>query len=255
MSAIHVTRWGTEGPEVLLVHGGPQGGPEGGAGQFSGQQALASKGWQLVVPDRPGHGQSPEAGPEDMEVDAQWVAELLGERSHLVGHSYGGLIALAAAAARPEAVASLTLVEAPVFGVADEHPDVQAFRAELEQVSTSEATPLERLIAFGGIVRIAPSPDAVMPTMDQLDRMGEAVAEMRPPTEFDGAAALDAVHAAGIPVLAVTGAGNPAFGAIADAIARRTDGEHVVIATGNHFPHHDTEAFNDRLDAFLASAP
>ena len=46
-----------------------------------------------------------------------------------------------------------------------------------------------------------------------------------------------------------------AFGAIADAIARRTGGEHVVIATGNHFPHHDAQAFNDRLDAFLTSAP
>ena len=52
-------------------------------------------------------------------MDAIWAAEMVGESSHLVGHSYGGLIALAAAALRPTVVRSLTLIEAPVFSAAE----------------------------------------------------------------------------------------------------------------------------------------
>jgi pimeloyl-ACP methyl ester carboxylesterase len=43
---------------------------------------------------------------------------LLGEGAQLVGHSYGGLIAMCAAASRPDLVKSLTIVEAPAWAVA-----------------------------------------------------------------------------------------------------------------------------------------
>lgn len=36
---IHVTRWGTEGPRVVLIHGGVQGRLGGGPATFFGQQA------------------------------------------------------------------------------------------------------------------------------------------------------------------------------------------------------------------------
>ena len=48
---------------------------------------------------------------------------------HVVAHSYGGVISLLAAAMRPEAVRSLTLVEPPAFGVARGHPAVEDFVA------------------------------------------------------------------------------------------------------------------------------
>jgi pimeloyl-ACP methyl ester carboxylesterase len=70
---MHVTTWGS-GPRVVLVHGGAQGGPASGDQQWSGQQPLADRGFGLLVPDRPGHGQSPSRGPEDLEIDAVWVA-------------------------------------------------------------------------------------------------------------------------------------------------------------------------------------
>jgi pimeloyl-ACP methyl ester carboxylesterase len=52
---------------------------------------------------------------------------LLGDGAHLVGHSYGALGALFAAALRPDAVRSLTLVEPPVYGLARGYPAAEQF--------------------------------------------------------------------------------------------------------------------------------
>ena len=104
LSSIHIERWGSSGPRVVLVHGGAQGTETGGERNFAFQRPLAEQGWQLIVPDRPGHGRSPDPGrPDDAEADGAWVAELLGDGAHLLGHSYGGVIALCAAGLRPEA--------------------------------------------------------------------------------------------------------------------------------------------------------
>jgi len=53
---------------------------------------------------------------QDFEEDARDIAALLGDGAHLVGHSYGAVGALYAAALRPEAVHSLTVNEPPAFG-------------------------------------------------------------------------------------------------------------------------------------------
>src|SRR5262245_37383434 len=93
-SPIQVAHWGAKGPPVVLVHEGVQGTRMGGAAQFAPQRQLVERGWQMMVPDRPGHGQSASRGPDDMVADAQWVAQMLGDGAHLVGHSFGGGIAL-----------------------------------------------------------------------------------------------------------------------------------------------------------------
>jgi pimeloyl-ACP methyl ester carboxylesterase len=118
-TTIHVTRWGTEGPVVVMVHGGVQGRRIGGDEHFAKQRELVSRGWQLIVPDRPGHGQSAAPGrPDDVVLDADWVANLLGEGAHLVGHSFGGSVALFATAQRPKAIRSLTLIEPALLSLA-----------------------------------------------------------------------------------------------------------------------------------------
>jgi pimeloyl-ACP methyl ester carboxylesterase len=68
LDEIYITRWGS-GPPVVMVHGSAQGGPAGGAEQFGAQRPLVDHGWELVLPDRPGHGRSPSRGPEDLELD------------------------------------------------------------------------------------------------------------------------------------------------------------------------------------------
>ena len=75
------------------------------------KQRELSERWSLIIPSRPGFGASPALERNDFEVEAPMFAELLGDGAHLVGHSYGAVIALLAAAQRPEAVHSLTVSE------------------------------------------------------------------------------------------------------------------------------------------------
>jgi pimeloyl-ACP methyl ester carboxylesterase len=250
---INVTRWGTTGPLVLMIHGGPQGSAVGGVAAFAGQRSLSERGWQIVVPDRPGHGGSPSRGPEDMEQDAEWVAEMLpSEGAHIVGHSYGGCVALAAAASRPDAVRSLTLIETPIFAVAPDDPSVQAFREEHEQIMAAHLTPIERVARFAVMVRL-PQNLGPMPSPDELTRMGDALTTMRLPTQWDGGPAIEVVAHARVPGLIVTAGWSPAFETIGDALARRLSMSRVVIDAGHHFPQVRPE-FNDALEACLARA-
>src|SRR5688572_33498787 len=90
------------------------------------QQPLAQR-FELVMVERPCFPPNPLVDRVDFESDAPLVAELLEPGDHLVGHSYGGVIALLAAALRPEALRSLTVIEPPAIRVALDVPAVRAF--------------------------------------------------------------------------------------------------------------------------------
>src|SRR5262245_52969591 len=102
MSDLFVDCWGT-GTPVVLVHGSLA----TGADEWQAQRPLADEGFRLVVPDRRGYGKSPVAYGEDFLRDADEIVELMDDGAHLVGHSYGGLGVLFAAARRPEATLSV----------------------------------------------------------------------------------------------------------------------------------------------------
>src|SRR5262245_23855364 len=95
------------GPRVVYADGSVVNGPAMG----NEQRPLGER-WRLEVLNRRGYGKSPL--PEvrsDFEEDARDIAALLGDDAHLVGHSYGAIGALYAAALRPQAVRSLTINE------------------------------------------------------------------------------------------------------------------------------------------------
>lgn len=101
---------GDAGPPVLLVHG--FGGDLRGWGPV---QLALSRRFRTVSMDLPAHGGSSRtittAGTEHfVEVIAQVVRALGLDPAHLVGHSWGAELALAAADRHPESVASLTLI-------------------------------------------------------------------------------------------------------------------------------------------------
>lgn len=75
---------------------------------------LANRGWQVLVPDLPGHGHSygmPLTSIEDM---AAWCSEFLDaagvEEAHVIGHSQGGLVALELAKSFPQKVKSMSFI-------------------------------------------------------------------------------------------------------------------------------------------------
>ena len=75
---------------------------------------LAHHGWNVLAIDLPGHGKSGGQPPETVEAAADAVLALLKaqgvERAALVGHSFGSLIALEAAARAPAQISHLVMV-------------------------------------------------------------------------------------------------------------------------------------------------
>src|SRR5690349_13564239 len=128
---MHVSTLG-EGPSIVFVHGGG----EGGLSAWTAQLSLAER-FRLVVPYRPGYGESPSLGGEDFEAHAIPIAELLGDGAHLVGQSYGAIVAMLAAARRPEAVRSLTLIESGSSSIARGRPGVDDYERRMGALASA----------------------------------------------------------------------------------------------------------------------
>jgi pimeloyl-ACP methyl ester carboxylesterase len=249
---IHVTRWGA-GPPILMVHGSAQGNPAGGSDHWAAQRPLADQGWELVLPDRPGHGLSPSRGSEDFEADARWIAEMLGDGGHLVGHSYGGAASLCAAGLRPDAVRSLTLIEAPVFSAAADRREARELKDRLADASSAR-NPVVAVVKFARALGIPRGVLKPRPTLRQAWRMGKRARTMRHPWTWDAGTALAQVTDAHIPALIVTGGWSPGFEAIGDGLAQALGGQRVTMDVGHHFPQLADEGtpFNEVLGGFLA---
>ena len=135
--------WGA-GAKVVLVHGSLATGAE----EWQEQRPLANEGFRLLAMDRRGYGRSPAADGEDFLHDAADVAELMGEAAHLVGHSYGGLGALYAAARRPEATLSLTLLEPGAFALGQSNPSARALVHDVRSVWDEQLPDDEWVLRF-----------------------------------------------------------------------------------------------------------
>lgn len=106
---------------------------------------------------------------------------------------------------------------------------------------------------FGAFARI-PREELGVPTMEQLIAMGQGLAQMRSPSDWDGGAALGTIIRAKIPVLAITGGWSPRFDARGRGLAGMTAGHHRIVESGHHFPQLIEAPFNDALDAFMRAA-
>src|SRR5690348_6960782 len=98
---------------VVLVHGSVVNGDV----TWAAQRPLAEH-FELVIPNRRGFPPGGDVDRVDFEDEAEWLDPLVEPGTHLVGHSYGGVISLFAAARYADRLRSLTLIEPPAFGLA-----------------------------------------------------------------------------------------------------------------------------------------
>lgn len=129
---IAVESTGETGPAVLCCHS------TGLAGMQFRRLARSVAPRRVLMPDWLGYGASDRPGPEgkDWTVDRRALLQLLEAESEpvdLVGHSYGGFLALGLARDRPEKVCRVIVHEPVLWGalVADGSPEHKRHFAEL----------------------------------------------------------------------------------------------------------------------------
>jgi pimeloyl-ACP methyl ester carboxylesterase len=243
---LHTQRWGEQGSEVLLVHGSVVNGEM----TWAEQRPLADR-FRLTVVDRHGYFPNPAADHEDFEEDALDIVELLGEGVHLVGHSYGAVISLLAAAQRPEAVRSLTVIEPPAFGVALDRPEVAAFAAGIRPYWLNGPRDPEAFLR-GFLEMVGSSAQLPSPLPPPLLQNAKLLMVERDPTE--AVIPLERLRQAPFPKLVVSGAHSTVFDAVCDVLEKELAAERAVIPGSGHSVQRTGAPFNERLEAFLSSA-
>lgn len=224
---------------LVLVHGSVGTGPV----TWSAQAPLADR-FELVVVERSGYPPGPPKQWIDFAQQANELGALLRRGDHLVGHSYGGVVALLAAAEAE--LRSLTVNEPPAFGLARGDPAVEEFLAKMSRAPTE---PREYLAYFLPIVGVEMDvPERLPPVLEASTR---AAMVERPPHE----AVIPLVRLAErpFPKLVVTGAHNRALDAVADVLERELPAQRVVLpGAGHNLPR--APGYNEALTAFLEAA-
>ena len=243
---MYVVRVGGRGSAVLLVHGSTLPGWR----TWQAQRTLAEH-YRLVVPHRSGYPPNPPLDRIDFEVQAGEMADLIEPGMHVVGHSYGGLISLLAAARAGERVRSLSVIEPPAFGLARGNVAVEAIIGDLVAIGAEgKPTPREFLLRFAGALGArAGIPDPLPP---ELEASARATMAERLPWEAE--IPFDALRRARFPKLVFSGAHSPAFDAVCDVLVEQLGAARAVISGAGHSVQRTAEPFNRRLSEFIDGA-
>lgn len=136
--ALTVASWGKGEPVVLLHSGGMS------SRQWRKLGERLAGTWHVLAPDFLGSGDNPpwpEGQPFHFHQDVEAVAALLGtlpRSAHVVGHSYGGLIAMTLARLHPERVRSVAVFDPVTFGVLHRAEDAEG----LADLARAEGQPI-----------------------------------------------------------------------------------------------------------------
>jgi pimeloyl-ACP methyl ester carboxylesterase len=216
---------------------------------WSAQAPLAEQ-FEIVAPNRRGFPPGPGVEHVDFEDEAVWLDAFVEPGTHLVGHSYGGVIALLAAAHYPERLRSLTVIEPPAFGVARGVPAVDEFMTRIEEHWTNgPRDPGEFLRGFLSLVGSSTPPGNFTPELLQGAR---TLMVERPPSE--AVIPLDELARAPFPKLVVSGGHSPAFEAVCDMLGEGLGPERAVLPGAGHSIQRLGAPFNELLAAFVERA-
>ncbi len=226
MSDLFVESWG-QGAPVVLVHGSLATGSE----EWEAQRPLADEGFRLLVIDRRGYGRSPAADGEDFVADGEDIAGLMGDGAHLVGHSYGGLGAMMAAAHRPDATRSLVLLEPAAFALGQDRPAGRSLVEGIRSMWDLDSPDDEWVVRF--LKAVGSDPDEFPPDflaaavpLTPLLRRGRPGWYSELP--------LERLAEASFPKVVVSGGHSAGFDAVCDDVAERIGASRTVVAGAGH---------------------
>ena len=212
---------------------------------WAGVAAALGPGVTLTAPDQPGHGG---AAPWDGQNDYGAVALARAEAAlaacetpvHLVGHSFGAVLALASVG-RGAAVASLTLVEPVWFGLAEGLPG----RAANDALFAEIAQQTGRGDMAAATRRFTGSWDDGTPWDALTDRQRAYLTERMPLvlasdrlllSDLDGLGAPGGLERLAVPTLLIEGARSPAvIDEIQSTLVRRLPGaSRLIVPDAGH---------------------
>jgi pimeloyl-ACP methyl ester carboxylesterase len=243
MEKLASTTTGT-GPPVVLIHGGMN----TGAIAWFAQAELCDR-YRVRVYDRAGYGASASVSPgEDINLDARLIAAGLDEPAHVVGHSSGAIVAMYVAAQASTMIVSLTVIEPPAFRHVDDarlDEISSATDALMEDRESSDREWLKRFVALiGGDPQSEAVLDILEPHISTVRRSVTRAADIQLPIE--------AIRAAAMPVLVVSGGNHEAFEIVSDQIADELGARRAVIPGAGHAVQMTGRPFNETLERFLA---
>lgn len=277
LTNLHVSIWDNRSdklkraPSVLFIHGS---GNTFGEQSFEKQKPLAQQ-YRLLLVDRRGFGESPIATGErgDFANDAIDIIELLEENSqegvHVVGHSYGAIGSMIAAAERPEMVRSLTVIEPPMFNLATIKREFVVELIEEMELNFSRALspktkmlPIEYWTEFTKICGFEPPPIEFFRKMSEKEIKGIRTSMTeRPP--WEACVPFEKLANSQFAKLVVSGGWKKAppearerigtaYILVCETLQSILHAEWAIFEDADHWPQQLGESFNKRLIEFLS---
>jgi pimeloyl-ACP methyl ester carboxylesterase len=237
---------------IVAVHGSPV-----SHGSLQPLEALAEQGRPVIFYDQLGCGNSDR--PEDPAFWAKSMQRYVDEvrtlrrelglsRIHLLGHSWGGMVALEYGLTQPAGLASLVLASVPI-STPGLHAEIQHLIAALPPLPPEAPAGDRSLFDLRHICRIDPWPDFIVQSAAP-DKIVDTRAGKAKDQSWDITARL---HEIQVPTLITSGA----YDVVTPAIAKRTHDSipgsaWVLFTESSHYPHaEEPERYLNVVNAFL----
>src|SRR5829696_8540459 len=244
---------------LLVLHGGP-GGP---SDYLEPLEELADSGRPIVFYDQLGCGNSDQPNDPSLWRVELFLEELATVRQelgldhiHLLGHSWGGMLAMEYALTKPVGLASLILASSPASipqwiaeanRLRKELPqDVEETLRHHEEAATTDPAYEEAMQVFyqRHVCRLVPWPESWKRALDKLMANPEVYNTMFGPSEFHATGMLkewdirDRLGEIQLPTLVTSGRYDEATPAIAETVHRGIAGsEWVIFEQSSHMAH------------------
>ncbi|MDV6012015.1 alpha/beta hydrolase [Haloechinothrix sp. LS1_15] len=242
---------GSEGTAVVLLHG-----IGGSSASFERQLPALATSHRAYAWDAPGYGGSTDDVPGTLTGYADLLVELLDEliidTAHLVGVSWGGVIATRTALRHPGRVRSLVLADS-TRGSASSHESAQRMLRRADQLRSLGSAEFARQ---RGPRLTAPDAEAatvdqVVSIMSELRQVGYDAA-VRSMAETDHTVDLARIT---VPTMVVVGEQDGVTGVTeSEELASRIPGARLRVIGGGHAANQERPAqFNATVSGFLAT--